>query len=434
MLNKNCCFKKNPFLISIISAVFFLLAVAPAFADINSTQTQQIQSILNHWRERLRIPAVALSISLPDDDEPITFVSGTTALGGLHKITSGTLFQAGSISKSFTSMIILQLIVQGKIHLDDYITQYLPQYSQWGNVTIRELLNHTSGIFDYTKTAKFQRIRKDNPKAGMTPAEIVSMARAYPPYFPPGKGWKYSNTNYVLVGMIIEAVTHQSVGNIINYYLRGSHKLHLPNTFYLPGIYSSVGISRMAHGYSMDGVDVTSNNMAWAYTAGAFVSTTEDLLTWWQSLFQNNILPNQQLAEMMSLVCEHTSKNHSCIAGRPAPHLEAWQIDKRYGLGIIQSASGSSEVGTVWWHNGSTQGYKAIVMSFPKSNIYMSLMIDRDPGYLLIPNLPIIRNALHVLLTGSYTPIVTRHHHSKRRHHNKLQPTNKPIHQINSIL
>jgi hypothetical protein len=105
--------------------------------------------------------------------------------------------------------------------------------------------------------------------------------------------------------------------------------------------------------------------------------------------------------QMTSLVCEHTSKKTGCIAGKPAPHLNDRQIDKRYGLGVIQSATNSPKIGTVWWHNGSTQGYKAIVMWFPKSNIYMALMINRDPTFLLIPNLPIIRNILRVCLTSS---------------------------------
>ena len=321
-------------------------------------------------------------------------------------------------------MIILQLVAQGKISLDDTITKYLPQYTRWHNVTVRELLNHTSGIFDYTKTARFQKIRKDNPKAQITPEQMVLMAGMQPNYFPPGRGWKYSNTNYVLAGMIIEKVTHQSASAIINYYLREMQDLKLPNTFYLPGRYAPSAIIRMAHGYDMDGVDVTANNMSWAYTAGALVFTTNDLITWWQSLFQGRILPNKQLAQMMSLVCEHTSKKNDCIAGQPAPHLEAWQIDTRYGLGITQLASGSSEIGTIWWHNGSTQGYKAIVMWLPKHNIYMSLMIDRDPGYLLTPKLPIIRNILHILLTGNYNYIPTtvaihhvRHHQPKQRHH-----------------
>ena len=253
---------------------------------------------------------------------------------------------------------------------------------------------------------------------------MAYMASIYPNYFPSGRGWKYSNTNYILAGMIIEAVTNESTSNIINSYLHGNQTLHLSNTFYLPNVYSPEEMARMAHGYDMEGVDVTGNSMSWAYTAGALVSTTEDLLAWWKSLFENHILSTQQLTQMMSLVCEHTTKNHSCVAGRPASHLEAWQSETRYGLGIIQSATGSSAIGTTWWHNGSTQGYKAIVMWFPKNNIYMSLMIDRDPGYLLTPRLPIVRNTLHALLPNSSIPTCAlTYTHKTTKHRNHIRHT-----------
>lgn len=422
-------FKKISY--AVMSVLLFISM--PVLAALTPSQTQQIQSILNHWRAQLQIPAAALSISLPESNTPITFVSGTTTADGSQGITSHTLFQAGSISKSFTAMMMLQLVAQGKVNLDDPITDYLPQYSQWDDVTIRELLNHTSGIFNYTKAARFDRIRKTDPQAQLSPSQLVNIASAFPSYFPPGKGWRYSNTNYVLAGMIIEKVTKLPMNQLMEYYLHGNDRLYLANTFYWPRIYTAEEIARVAHGYSCNGYDVVTSNMSWAYTAGAIVSTSADLITWWQSLFQDRVLPKPQLAQMMSLVCENTSRKNHCVAGSSAPHLEDWQVDKRYGLGVIQSASGSSSVGTIWWHNGSTQGYKAIVMWYPKSNIYMSLMIDRDPGYLLKPNLPLIRNAMQVLLTGSYTPLAAKSrtvhyrqhvthrkvHHKKRRHYHK---------------
>lgn len=429
MLNFNVfCRKFSRLLLSF----FFLNFPIIALSNITNAQSQQIQNEILRWQKRLNIPAVSLSISVPGNDVPINFVSGTTTLNGSQAITSNTLFQAGSISKSFTSMIILQLAAQGKLSLDDPITKYLPQYPRWNNVTIRQLLNHTSGIFDYTKAAKFNQIRKNTPQAEFSPEMIVSMASGYRQLFTPGKGWKYSNTNYVLAGMIIEVVTKMPISQVINFYLRQVPRLHLPNTFYLPRLYSQAEISHMAHGYNSDGVDTTQNSMSWAFTAGALVSTPTDLLTWWQALFQKRIFNNEQLAQMMSLVCEYTSKKTGCIAGQPVPFLREQQVDKRYGLGIIQSASGSSEIGTIWWHNGSTQGYKAIVMWLPKSDIYIALMIDRDPGYLLTPNLPIIRKILHILLSGSivdsdlenHTPIKSAKktatkskHHIKQRQH-----------------
>lgn len=386
-------------------------------ADISPEQTQKIQSLLNNYRARLGIPGAAVSIALPGRNEPLHFVSGTTTQGGSRPITKDTKFQAGSISKSFTSMIILQLEAQGDLELDDSITQYLPQYPRWQNVTIRELLNHTSGIFEYTKTGRFKQIRTCNPSQTMTPAQLVQMACAHSSYFPPSKGWKYSNTNYVLLGMIIEAITHKPYGEVLDSYIHNNPKLNLTSTYYRPRMYSAEEIAEMAHGYSSSGVDVITSNMSWAYSAGAIVTTPTDLLTWWQSLFQNRILSTHQLNQMMSLVYEHTSRNHYCLAGRPAPQLQYYQVDKRYGLGIVQSASGSADIGTIWWHNGSTQGFKAIVMWLPKSNIYLSFMINRDPGYLVEPSLPVIRNILRVLVTGSCPNTATSYHYVRHHKH-----------------
>jgi D-alanyl-D-alanine carboxypeptidase len=374
-------------------------AITEAAASPTTVYQGQIQSILNNWRARSGIPGATLSVYLPDHDLPLTFSSGTTAYAGGEPINSNTLFQAGSITKSFTSMIVLQLEADGKLSINDSITKYLPQYPQWSNVTIRELLNHTSGIFNYTETTTFNEIRKSNPDAEFTPDEIVRIASQHPNYFAPGKGWKYSNTNYVLAGMIIQQVTGEPVSDVMNHYLHGGVRLNLLNTYYLPGMYSNAFLTRMAHGYNSQGMDVTDDNMSWAYTAGAIVTTTQDLLSWWRDLFQGNLLPQTQLAEMMSLVGEGNSS--TCAAGEPMSHLSDDQIGKGYGLGIIQDAFGSDRLGTVWWHNGSTAGYKAIVMWFPKSDIYMALTINRDPGYLLKPALPIVRDVMDVLIPNA---------------------------------
>jgi CubicO group peptidase (beta-lactamase class C family) len=238
-------------------------------------------------------------------------------------------------------------------------------------------------------------------------------------YFPPGKGWKYSNTNYVLAGMIIQQVTGRPVSDVMNHYLHGGVRLNLLNTYYLPGMYSNAFLNRMAHGYNSEGMDVTDDNMSWAYTAGAIVTTTQDLLSWWRDLFQGNLLPQAQMDEMMSLVCEGDSP--TCTAGQPMPHLADGDIDKGYGLGIIQNSFGSQNIGTVWWHNGSTAGYKAIVMWFPKSDIYMALTINRDPGYLLKPGLPIIHNVLNVLIPDAEWHLA----HPKPVHHLLYHKLNK---------
>lgn len=370
----------------------------PVLAQVNPNPPiyqHEIQQILSNWRARSGIPGAALSIYLPDHTYPITISSGSTQYRGGESIDSNTLFQAGSITKSFTSMIILELESEGKLNINDPITDYLPQYPRWQGVTIRELLNHTSGIFNYTEAGQFNLIRKDNPEQGFTPEQLVQLAAEHRDYFYPGQGWKYSNTNYVLAGMIIQKITGEPAATVMNDYLRSNTHLDLLNTYYLSGIYPGGFLSRMAHGYNSQGHDVTYDNMSWAYTAGAIVTTTQDLLTWWHDLFQGHILPQDQLNQMMSLVCEASSPE--CRSGQNIPPLQDGMVGHGYGLGVIGTSYGVENLGPVWWHNGSTAGYKAIVMWFPKSDVYVALTINRDPGYLLRPDLPVIREVMDVL-------------------------------------
>jgi CubicO group peptidase (beta-lactamase class C family) len=172
----------------------------------------------------------------------------------------------------------------------------------------------------------------------------------------------------------------------------------------------------MAHGYNAAGVDVTHHDISWASSAGAVVSTSEDLLAWWYDLMQGKILPQPQLQKMMSLVCEGRTKG--CDSGEPIPHIRTGEVGYGYGLGIIQMSTGSSSLGPVWWHNGTTAGYRAIVMWYPKSDIYIALTINKGAGYLLKPTVPIIRNVMAVLLhdaNPSFAETVTTRVKSKAK-------------------
>lgn len=400
---------------TLLSLSVLLLTSSFAYATpdlLPPVNGKKIQKLLDHWRASSGIPGAALSIYTPNHDEPLTYSSGTSLLHGGAPINNKTLFQAGSITKSFTAMVILKLEAEGKLNIDDPITRYLPQYPQWHNVTIRQLLNHTSGISNYTSTALFNKIRKETPQAGFTPEQLVKMAGSRM-LFEPGQGWKYSNTNYILAGMIIERVTGSSTHDIMNQFLRTSDKVNLFNTHFFSGLYPSSTIAQMAHGYNSTGKDVTYDNMSWASTAGAIVTTSEDLLSWWYDLLQGKILPQSALHKMLTLVCE--GRTTSCRAGTPMQHLRDGQSGYGYGLGIIQMSSGSSAIGPVWWHNGTTAGYRAIVMWFPKSDIYMALTINQGPGYLLKPTLPLVRNVVAVLLTDANPTFVSAVKHKVKK-------------------
>lgn len=390
MFNISGCIKM--FRVVLIFCVSILVWTSTCFADekaLPQINEARIQSMLNKWRANSGIPGAVLSIYIPGHTNILTFNSGTTQLGGGQRIDKNTLFQAGSITKSFTAMLVLTLEAEGRLKLSDRVTKYLPQYPQWNDVTIRQLLNHTSGIPNYTSTGRFNSIRKNTPHAGFSPAQLVGLA-GKGKHFPHGKGWKYSNTNYVLAGMIIEKVTGEPIEKTMNNYIHSSTEVNLSNTYYFSGKYPPEIMARMAHGYTSGGHNVMHQNMSWASTAGALLSTSEDLIIWWSHLLQGKILSQEQLKKMMSLVCEGRTSN--CRTGQAIPHMQFGEIGYGYGLGIIQTSFGLNRTGPVWWHNGTTAGFRAIVMWFPKSNIYMALMVNQGAGYLLKPTVPIIRN------------------------------------------
>ncbi|MDA2275579.1 serine hydrolase, partial [Bacillus cereus] len=190
-------------------------------------------------------------------------------------------FRIGSVTKTFTATVVLQLVGENRLKLDDYIEDWLPGVIQGngydGNkITIRQILNHTSGIAEYSrsKDADFTDTKKS-----YTAEDLVKMGISLPPDFAPGKGWSYSNTGYVLLGILIEKVTGNSYAEEIEN--RIIEPLKLSNTF-LPGNSSVIPGTNHARGYVQpDGAselkDVTYYNPSAGSSAGDMISTADDL-------------------------------------------------------------------------------------------------------------------------------------------------------------
>jgi CubicO group peptidase (beta-lactamase class C family) len=122
-----------------------------------------------------------------------------------------TVYRIASITKQFTVAAVLRLVERGSVALDDPITRLLPQYSQWSTVTVRQLLNHTSGIKSYTSTPEWRQRWNDD----LTPAQLVAFVEKAPFDFPPGSAWSYNNTGYMLLGMLLEKVTGQPYAALV---------------------------------------------------------------------------------------------------------------------------------------------------------------------------------------------------------------------------
>ncbi|WP_338898291.1 serine hydrolase domain-containing protein [Streptomyces sp. TG1A-60] len=259
-------------------------------------------------------------------------------------------YRVGSVTKSFVATVLLQLEAEGRLSLDDQVDTWLPGLVR-GNghdgreVTLRQLLNHTSGINDYTSDETFARtyFLKDgffeHRHDTAAPRDLVAIAMKHKPDFAPGTDWNYSNTNYVLAGLVIEKVTGHAYGEEIRD--RVIEPLGLRATL-VPGIYpkvpkpSSRAYGKLAETNTGPTYDVTELNPSLAYAAGEMISDSGDLNRFYTALLKGRLLPPKQLAEMKTT-----------IKLDEYPHAG-------YGLGLIGRELSCGI--TVWGHGGGIHG------------------------------------------------------------------------------
>lgn len=209
------------------------------------------------------------------------YAAGVANLSTKKPMETDFRFRIGSVTKTFTATVVLQLAGENRLNLDDSIEKWLPGFIQ-GNgyngkqITIRQILNHTSGIAEYSR---FKGADFMDTKKSYTAEEIVKMGISLPPDFVPGKGWSYSNTGYVLLGILIEKLTGNSYAEEIEN--RIIEPLELSDTF-LPGNSSVIPGTKHARGYSQPDEaseikDVTYYNPSAGSSAGDMISTADNL-------------------------------------------------------------------------------------------------------------------------------------------------------------
>ncbi|MFD8599267.1 serine hydrolase domain-containing protein [Kitasatospora sp. NPDC059646] len=253
-------------------------------------------------------------------------------------------FRAGSVTKTFVATVVLQLVAEHRVGLDDPVERHLPGVVPNGaNVTVRQVLNHTAGLYDYTEDPRFaydsdeamRRLLATDRWKSFEARDLIAVGVSHEPYFAPGRGWHYSNTDYLLMGELIRQVT----GNDWRAEVRERvlRPLGLRHTF-LPGDATAVP-GPHSHGYLplSDGpADITELNPSVAGPAGELISTTDDLARFDAALLGGRLLPPAQLAAMTETVAADA------------------QPPSRYGLGLMQLRLSCGEV---WGHPGGIYGY-----------------------------------------------------------------------------
>ncbi|MBH1937492.1 beta-lactamase family protein [Streptomyces sp. AV19] len=280
--------------------------------------------------------------------------AGVAELGKAAEPPVNGHFRIGSNTKTFTAALVLRLVAEGKIGLDSPADDYLPEFGLDRQITVRMLLQHTSGVFNFTGEffedgtvvpgIPWQgQEYVDNLFRTYRPDELVRLALSKPARFAPGTDWSYSNTNYVLAKLLIEEVAGCSLAEEMQRRILGP--LGLSGTM-VPGTSPEIPEPH-AHGYyryedagQWKVVDVTRMNPSWVSAAGDMISTTEDLHTFFSALNAGKLLPAPLLAEMR----------------RPYPK-------SGYGLGLFVQDTECG--GTVLTHNGGFFGWGALMFSSP---------------------------------------------------------------------
>ncbi|GLZ37636.1 serine hydrolase domain-containing protein [Actinokineospora sp. NBRC 105648] len=327
-------------------ALACLAATAPAASASTDNRRVDLKAITD-------ARAVSAIAEIRDRDKTWRGSTGTTDLTTKTPVRSDGRFRIGSVTKTFVATTALQLVGEHRLSLADPVERHLPGLVPNGqNITVRQLLDQTSGLFDPTNesTEVFPDIndpavfRTWVAQGGLnrtfTPRSLVAKAVKHDPYFAPGTKWGYSNTNYTLVGMIIEKVTGHPYGQEVS--ARILRPLGMTDTS-VPGRSTKIP-GPHAHSYwtTIDGttqtdVDVTEHNPSWAGAAGEIISTTDDLLRFQRALLNGKLLRPQQWQEMTTL---HQTD--------PGSH------DLDYGMGLARA---QLTCGPVWGHNGGTFGF-----------------------------------------------------------------------------
>lgn len=369
---------------------FFILAGLLLTAPANAAQSDAalkaaLQHDLNQYLSARTKPehisAISLSVSLHGAAQNINVAAGRTQYGGGGvPVTPDQLWQIGSNTKAFTAAIVLQLEAEGVLSIDQTVGHWLPQYPAWKNVTIHRLLDMTSGIPGYDNVQTMLQDLARAPKRNFTIPELIAYVYPGSPHAPPPtSGYDYSNTNYLLCELIIERATHSTYKSELEQRIFHSD-VGLTSTYYSGTQYPASILNRMVSGYFFShdadnaglapllGKSTRDDSVSWMQSAGAIVSTPQDLTRWVRDLYTGPILATKQRDELMALVSTKT--------GQPIKSTSL-SDPRGFGLGIAQLTT--PQTGTVWFYEGMTLGYRMVHMYFPRQDAAIAFGINSQP-------------------------------------------------------
>lgn len=334
---------------------------------------QLIRKELTSLRHLYNFPGASCTYILPDGKID-TIAIGMADVEKNMRMMPHTRMLAASIGKSFVAATILQLAGQGQLNLEDKISKWLgdyPWFSRLPNhssITVRHLLNHSSGLPDHVHMPAFIEAFSYQGESGnlFQPESLITFVLDHQALFEPGHGWKYTDTGYILLGLIIETVAQNS------YYSELERRFLSPLNLKETGPSNKRKLSRLAAGYTM--VNNTyhlpsksldqSDEMAWnpviEWTGGGLISSSKDLAVWAKLLFEGHAMEEEYLADLLKRVFIEKGSDHY------------------YGSGV--TISDKDSFGVAYGHFGIIPGYTSCMRYFPEHKVTFAFQINTDVG------------------------------------------------------
>lgn len=380
---------RNWLVTALAGAVAVVLATGALAAS--PTQVNRVQAAIDAWLAARapieRVTGIAAYISFGATGPAIEAFAGKVSRDpNAMPVDQDTLYQMGSTSKSFTVAVILKLEAAGKLSIDDTLGKWLPEYPAWKDVTIRRLLNMTSGIPNYSETEWMSRVWAHEPMRALSLKELVDAA--YPSatnQLVASKGYHYSNTNYVLAAMVAEKASGKSFTDLVHQLV--IEPFGLTSTFYEASSYPEPVIKRLSHGYFENkactdyqpeckeswnlpvvGRDVRQMSTSWMQSAGGAVSSARDVDRWMRAVFGGKVVSSKQQREWTELVSTKT--------GEPIARVSA-DDPEGFALGLARRILGP--LGAQWFYEGESLGYRTIYVWIADQDLMITVQTNTQP-------------------------------------------------------
>ncbi|WP_371660213.1 serine hydrolase domain-containing protein [Streptomyces sp. NBC_00280] len=311
----------------------------------------RLDKAIEDVRRQADIPGVVVGLWMPGKGSYVR-ATGVADTATRRPMTTDGYVRIGSETKTFTVTALLELVDDRRIRLDDPISRYVQGVPNGGRITLRHLAEMRSGLFPYTSDPDFVQDLLSDPQRSFTPREVLAYGFKHKNTFAPGKEFQYSNTNLVLLGLVIEKVSGQRLADFIDGRVLRPARLH--HTLFPQGAEFPEPHPRGYTNQTLSGAvaDSTDWNPSWAWAAGAMISDLHDLRRWADIVATGKLLSSGTQAERLKTL----------PTGIPG---------LSYGLGIF-------ETGGWIGHNGSIPGYETVTVYLPSKKATLVIMINTD--------------------------------------------------------